>query len=85
MYAQKMLKRSIYVLCFSIVIIYSIFKLYGLFSGPKVTVYYPVSGDKVDRVFTIIGKALRADKIYLFDRQVPTAPVPLLLRSTGLS
>ena len=70
MYAQKILKRILYSVIIFCILSYGGFRLYDLLSGPKIEIYYPSNGDKVDAVFRVKGKVKNADKIYLFDREV---------------
>ena len=70
MYAQKILKRILLSISIIFVLSYAAFRLYDLVSGPKIEIYYPLSGGLVDNVFTITGRVKNADKIYLYDREV---------------
>ena len=72
MHAQKILKRLLFAFAVIIIAGYSMFRLYDLVSGPKIEIYSPLNGGKVDSVFVIKGKVTGADKIYLFDREIFT-------------
>ncbi len=72
MQINPLLRKILYIFFILIIIIYTIFKLYNLISGPKIEIFYPDNFGKVDAVFTISGRIQRADKIYLFDREILT-------------
>ncbi|MDQ5957073.1 MAG: hypothetical protein QG614_44 [Patescibacteria group bacterium] len=72
MRSQEILKKILIITAISAVVIYSFFKLYSLYSGPSIEIDSPQNGEKVDKVFTVTGRIQRADKIYLFDREIWT-------------
>lgn len=69
---QEILTKIVIFLAVLAVASYAGLKIYSLFSGPKIEIYYPKNGEVVDSVFTITGRVQRADKIYLFDREIWT-------------
>lgn len=69
---QALVKKILLAILLSAIVAYASLRLYYLFAGPKIEIYYPKNGELVDPVFTVTGKIQRADKIYLFDREIWT-------------
>jgi hypothetical protein len=70
MYLREILKKIFITIPIVFVVTYAGYKLYPLLSGPVITLTSPQKGEEVDSVFTVTGKTLRADHVYIFDREI---------------